>query len=169
MYSYGRLLSIDTKISTNHLCMTSLWSHNMSTPSKIIWAKNVFYVQNHKNMWSSWDVFLLNMLETDDSNCKQSLECISLQIFFKITKILKSRDYTNPSWSPNFESLPHPREVVSSNFFAKMREKDELKGTWSNNILPLGCVFLSTWVKTVWGIVVLLNVLFCFYQNYLKS
>ena len=35
VYSYGRLLSIDTKISTTHLWMTSLWRHYVSLSSKI--------------------------------------------------------------------------------------------------------------------------------------
>ena len=35
VYRYGYLLSIDTKINTNHLLMTSLWRHNVGTSSKI--------------------------------------------------------------------------------------------------------------------------------------
>ena len=35
VYRYGHPLSIDTKISTNHWCMTSLWRHNVSAPTKI--------------------------------------------------------------------------------------------------------------------------------------
>ena len=35
VYRYGHPLSIDTKISTNHSSMTSLWRHNVSTPTNI--------------------------------------------------------------------------------------------------------------------------------------
>ena len=35
VYRYGHSLSIDTKINTNHSSMTSLWRHNVSTPTKI--------------------------------------------------------------------------------------------------------------------------------------
>ena len=35
VYRYGHPLSIDTKISTNHYCMTSLWRHYVSAPTKI--------------------------------------------------------------------------------------------------------------------------------------
>ena len=35
VYRYGHPLSIDTKISTKLLRMTSLWRHNVSMPSKI--------------------------------------------------------------------------------------------------------------------------------------
>ena len=52
---------------------------------------------------------------------------------FENNQFLKSQDYTNPPPRPtNFESLPYPPEGVGLNFFAKMRGKDELKGTWSN-------------------------------------
>ena len=35
MFSYGSLLSIDTKISTNHLRMMSIWCHNVNMTMKI--------------------------------------------------------------------------------------------------------------------------------------
>ena len=35
MYSYGSPLSIDIKINTNHLRMTSLWRHNVNMTTKI--------------------------------------------------------------------------------------------------------------------------------------
>ena len=64
VYRYGHLHSIDTKISTNHYCMTSLWRHNVSTPSKIEkWSfcvsnigKNWFLrKKNRKNVPCSWN------------------------------------------------------------------------------------------------------------------
>ena len=63
--SYGSSLSIDTKISTNHLHMTSLWGHNASMPRKIgkyserayRIGQNLFFSQkNHRNMQFSPEV-----------------------------------------------------------------------------------------------------------------
>ena len=102
-------------------------------------------------MQFSWD-FLLNMLENDDSKLQTKFrEHINSNIF-KIIKKNKIMASYLPLWPPNFESLPYPRgRWYVQNFFAKMRGKDELKGTRSN--LPLGYVFLSTGAKTVWGVV----------------
>ena len=72
--------------------------------------------------------------------CKQTCECISLQIFSKYP-IQKSWDRTNPPLPPNFESLPYPRcRWQVRNFFAKMKGKDELEGTRSN-FTPWLCDF----------------------------
>ena len=72
--------------------------------------------------------------------CKQTCECISLQIFSKYL-IQISRDRTKPPPPPNFESLPFPRcRWQVRNFFAKMKGKDELEGTRSN-FTPWLCDF----------------------------
>ena len=64
--SYGSSLSIDTKISTNHPHMTSLWGHNASMLRKIgkyserayRIGQNLFFSQkNHRNMQFSPEVF----------------------------------------------------------------------------------------------------------------
>ena len=60
---------------------------------------------------------------------------------FQNNPILKSRDYTNPLTSELWKlTLPPGRWYVRF-FFDNMREKDELKGTWSN---------FTTWLR-IWA------------------
>ena len=83
--------------------------------------------------------------------CKQTCECISLQIFSKYP-IQKSRDRTNPPDLPTLKAYPTPGVGGRFGIFSlKRRERMNLKvpGT----ILPLGCAILSTRVKTVRGLV----------------
>ena len=98
----------------------------------------------------SWD-FLQNMLEMAILTCKQTCECISLQIFSKYP-IQKSRDRTNhPPDLPTLKAYPTPGVGGRFGIFSlKRRERMNLKvpGT----ILPLGCAILSTRVKTVRGV-----------------
>ena len=83
--------------------------------------------------------------------CKQTCECISLQIFLKYP-IQKSRDRTNPPpRPPNFESLPYPGVGGRFEIFSlKWRERMNLKVPGA--ILPLGCAILSTRAKTLRGV-----------------
>ena len=88
--------------------------------------------------------------------CKQSFECISLQILKNNNNdnnnpILKTTGLHQHPHLPTFKAYPTPEVVVGSiSFFAKMRGKDEPKVPGA--ILPLGCAFLSTGAKTVWGL-----------------
>ena len=82
--------------------------------------------------------------------CKQTCECISLQIFSKYP-IQKSRDCTNPPDLPTLKAYPTPGVGGRFGIFSlKWRERMNLKvpGT----ILPLGCAILSTRAKTVRGV-----------------
>ena len=144
-YSYGCPLSIDTKTSTIHWCMMSLWHHKVSTPSKI--EKLAFCMQNISKNWllrkKSWKhaismVFFAKYVRK--WNCKQCFDCKSLQIFskqpnFKITGLHQ------PPQPPNFESLPYPRgRLYVQNFFAKIKRKDELTDN-QIKFTPLMCIF----------------------------
>ena len=83
--------------------------------------------------------------------CKQTCECISLQIYSKYP-IQKSRDRTNPPDLPTLKAYPTPGVGGRFRIFSlKWRERMNLKvpGT----ILPLGCAILSTRAKTVRGLV----------------
>ena len=72
--------------------------------------------------------------------CKQTCECISLQIFLKYP-IQKSWDRTNPPDLPTLKAYPTPGVGGRfENFFAKMKGKDELEGTRSN-FTPWLCDF----------------------------
>ena len=74
--------------------------------------------------------------------CKQTCECISLQIFSKYP-IQKSRDRTNPPDLPTLKAYPTlgvGGRFEVRNFFAKMKGKDELEGTRSN-FTPWLCDF----------------------------
>ena len=69
--------------------------------------------------------------------CKQSCECILLQIFSQY-QIQKSRDRTN---LPTLKAYPSPGVGGRFGiFFAKMKGKDELDGTRSN-FTPWLCDF----------------------------
>ena len=62
LYSYGSPLSIDTKISTLHMRMTSLWHHNISATSKF-WAnwkysQRIAFVQALQGVQMSWKVWV---------------------------------------------------------------------------------------------------------------
>ena len=111
MYRYGHLLSIDTKISINHQCMTSLWRHNVSTPSKI--EKLSFCVKNIGKNWFSvenrktWD-FFVKMLKNYDSSAYHFK-------YFQNNPILKSRKCTTPPRQLWELTLP-PGKVVGSVF-----------------------------------------------------
>ena len=75
------------------------------------------------------------MLENDHSNLQTKFGVHIASNNFQNNTILKSRDRTNPPLPrpPIFENLPYPRgRWWVRNFFAKMRGKDELKGTRSN-------------------------------------
>ena len=72
--------------------------------------------------------------------CKQTCECITLQIFSKYP-IQKSRDRTNPPDLPTLKAYPTPGVGGRFGFFfAKMKGKDELEGTQSN-FTPWLCDF----------------------------
>ena len=66
--------------------------------------------------------------------------------YFQNIPILKSRDRTNPLTSQLWKLTLPSEKVVRSKF---LRGKDEVQvpGT----ILPLGCAFLNTGAKSVWG------------------
>ena len=82
--------------------------------------------------------------------CKQTCECISLQIFSKYP-IQKSRDPTNPPDFPTLKAYPTPGIGGRFGFFSlKWRERMNLKVPGA--ILPLGCAILSTRAKTVRGV-----------------
>ena len=82
--------------------------------------------------------------------CKQTCECISLQIFSKYP-IQKSRDRTNPPDLPTLKAYPTPGVGGRFGFFSlKWRERINLKVPGA--ILPLGCAILSTRAKTVRGV-----------------
>ena len=85
--------------------------------------------------------------------CKQTCECISLQIFSKYP-IKKSRDRTNPPPPPDLPTLKaYPTPGVGGRFgifSLKWRERMNLKVPGA--ILPLGCAILSTRAKTVRGV-----------------
>ena len=68
-------------------------------------------------MWFSWE-FLLNMLENDDSNLQTKFGMHITSNIFKIMHFFFFFFF----------------------FFAKVRGKDELKGTWSN-FTPWLCIF----------------------------
>ena len=79
--------------------------------------------------------------------CKQTCECISLQIFSKYP-IQKSRDRTNPPDLPTLKAYPTPGVGGRFGIFSlKWRERMNLKVPGA--ILPLGCAILSTRAKTV--------------------
>ena len=81
--------------------------------------------------------------------CKQTCECISLQIFSKYP-IQKSRDRTNPPTSQLWKLTLHPGVGGRFKIFSlKWRERMNLKVPRA--ILPLGCAILSTRAKTVRG------------------
>ena len=84
--------------------------------------------------------------------CKQTCECISLQIFSKYP-IQKSRDRTNnpPPDLPTLKAYPTPGVGGRFGIFSlKWRERMNLKVPGA--ILPLGCAILSTRAKTVRGV-----------------
>ena len=82
--------------------------------------------------------------------CKQTCECISLQIFSKYP-IQKSRDHTNPPDLPTLKAYPTPGVGGRFGIFSlKWRERMNLKVPGA--ILPLGCAILSTRAKTVRGV-----------------
>ena len=82
--------------------------------------------------------------------CKQTCECISLQIFSKYP-IQKSRDRTNPPDLPTLKAYPTPGVGGRFEIFSpKWRERMNLKVPGA--ILPLGCAILSTRAKTVRGV-----------------
>ena len=54
--------------------------------------------------------FLLNMLENDDYNVQTKFGVHITPNIFKLTKFLKSRDYTNPPDLPILKLYPTPRE-----------------------------------------------------------
>ena len=80
------------------------------------------------------------MLENYDSNLQTSAYHFK---YFQNNPILKSRNRTNPFIAPDLPTLKvyhTPGKVAGSKIFAKMRGKDELKGTW-NNFIPWQGVF----------------------------
>ena len=83
-------------------------------------------------------------------SCKQSLECISLQIFFKIIQFWNHGIAPTPPPPPNFESVysTHGEGGRFEIVFAKMMNLKVPRA-----ILPLGGAFPSTGAKTVWGVV----------------
>ena len=82
--------------------------------------------------------------------CKQSCECISLQIFSKYP-IQKSRDRTNPPDLPTLKAYPTPGVGGRFGIFSlKWRERMNLKVPGA--ILPLGSAILSTRAKTIRGV-----------------
>ena len=82
--------------------------------------------------------------------CKQTCECISLQIFSKYP-IKKSWDRTNPPDLPTLKAYPTPGVCGRFRIFSlKWRERMNLKVPGA--ILPLGCAILSTRVKTIRGV-----------------
>ena len=81
--------------------------------------------------------------------CKQTCECISLQIFSKYP-IQKSWDRTNPPDLPTLKAYPTPGVGGRFEMFSlKWRERMNLKVPGA--ILPLGCAILSTRAITVRG------------------
>ena len=83
--------------------------------------------------------------------CKQTCECISLQLFSKYP-IQKSWDRTNPPDLPTLKAYPTPGVGGRFEIFSlKWRERMNLKVPGA--ILPLGCAILSTRAITVWGLV----------------
>ena len=82
--------------------------------------------------------------------CKQTCECISLQIFSKYP-IQKSRDRTPPPDLPTLKAYPTPGVGGRFGFLSlKWRERVNLKVPGA--ILPLGCAILSTRAKPVRGV-----------------
>ena len=82
--------------------------------------------------------------------CKQTCECISLQIFSKYP-IQKSRDRTNPPDLPTLKAYPTPGVGGRFEIFSlKWRERMNLKVLGA--ILPLGCAIFSTRTKTDRGV-----------------
>ena len=82
--------------------------------------------------------------------CKQTCECISLQIFSKYP-IQKSWDRTNPPDLPTLKAYPTPGVGGRFEIFSlKWRERMNLKVPGA--ILPLGCAILSTRAITVRGV-----------------
>ena len=82
--------------------------------------------------------------------CKQTCECISLQIFSKYP-IQKSWDRTNPPDLPTLKAYPTPGVGGRFEIFSlKLRERMNLKVPGA--ILPLGCAILSTRAITVKGV-----------------
>ena len=83
--------------------------------------------------------------------CKQSLECISLQIFSKKSN-LKITGSHQPPDLPTLKAYPTPGVGVRFEIFSlKCRERMNFKVPGA--ILPLGCAILSTRAKTVRGVV----------------
>ena len=81
--------------------------------------------------------------------CKQTCECISLQIFSKYP-IQKSRDRTNPPDFPTLKAYPTPSVGGRFGIFSlKWRERMNLKVPGAT--LPLGCAILSTRARIVRG------------------
>ena len=81
--------------------------------------------------------------------CKQTCECISLQIFSKYP-IQKSWDRTNPPDLPTLKAYPTPGVGGRFKIFSlKWRERMNLKVPGA--ILPFGCAILSTRAITVRG------------------
>ena len=82
--------------------------------------------------------------------CKQTCECISLQIFSKYP-IQKSWDRTNPPDLPTLKAYPTPGVGGRFEIFSlKWRERMNLKVPGA--ILPFGCAILSTRAITVRGV-----------------
>ena len=123
MYRYGPPLSIDTKVNTIDLHMTSLWRHKVIAPSEI-WM-------HWKYTWKLGKInFSLKTVETwDFRRIKMmiliyigSLKHITCQIFKKWAKS-KSWDFTNSLYHSLW--LPTPYQTtpqISPHIHQKMRK-----------------------------------------------
>ena len=85
--------------------------------------------------------------------CKQSFDCISLQIFSKLPNFKIMGLHQPPPPSPNFESLPYPRcrWYRFEMFSLKWREMMNLKIPGAN--FPLWCAFWAPDRKLLWVVV----------------
>ena len=105
LYSYESPLSIDTKISTICLRMTSLWRHSVSVTSKFwtYWkytqkiGKNHFRLNNHRNMLFSRD-FRRNKYGNANFNLHIKLHGYILSSIFVICKIRIMEFHQPPSY-----------------------------------------------------------------------
>ena len=110
VYSYGCPLSIDTKISTIHCCMTSLWRHKVSTSLRNfhflfkIEEKFDFCVKT-SCQHAIFMCCLLTKLENDNSNL-QTKCWLHITSNIYNNQILKSRDCINPLTSQLWKLTP---------------------------------------------------------------
>ena len=151
MYRYGPPLSIDTKISTIELHMTSLWRQSQRALGNFLCIKNIyvkiskinFSLKNRRNMGFSQD-FWLNMLGNDDSHLHSKFEAHILSNILEMGKI-KIMGFHQPPSLPDYHSLWRPPYPNGTPYFSPYTSKDAMhKGCRNDYLEAFGAVY---WAK----------------------